>query len=119
MKKGRIWRVLGSLGAGLINGLLGAGGGMLALPVLRSQGLSAQEAHASSIAAILPMSVLSAAIYLGNGSVSLSDALPYLPAGIIGAIAGGILIRKISPKFLSKLFGALALWSGLRLLFSR
>ena len=37
--KGRLWLYLGGGAVGLINGLLGSGGGMIAVPMLRKIGL--------------------------------------------------------------------------------
>ena len=62
---------------GAMNGLLGAGGGMVAVPVLKKQ-MEVKQAHATSIAIILPMSIASAVSYILNGSVKISDAVPYL-----------------------------------------
>ena len=39
---------------GIINGLLGAGGGMLAVPALKKLGLSQKDAHRNALAVILP-----------------------------------------------------------------
>ncbi len=102
--------------AGFVNGLLGSGGGMIAVPALKSQGVEPQSAHATSIAVISPMCALSAAIYLARGDVTIMDALPYLPAGALGALIGALLLRKLPDTFLRKLFGAFAVWAGLRLI---
>ncbi len=112
----RIKPLLSGTSAGFINGLLGSGGGMIAVPALKSQGLDPQKAHATSIAVIFPMSILSAGIYLFRGDVTLSDALPYLPAGAVGALIGALLLRRIPDKLLRKIFGAFAIWAGLRLM---
>ena len=60
---------------GFLNGLLGAGGGMVAVPVLKKQ-MDTKEAHATSIAIIIPMSIFSATSYLLKGSVKKKSALP-------------------------------------------
>ncbi len=114
--KSKIKPLLFGAAAGFVNGLLGSGGGMIAVPALRSRGLDPQKAHATSIAVISPMCVLSAAIYLFRGDVKITDALPYLPAGAVGALLGALLLRKIPDTFLRKLFGAFAVWAGLRLI---
>lgn len=115
--KSKIKPLLLGSAAGFINGLLGSGGGMIAVPALRTQGLEPQKAHATSIAVISPMCLLSAAIYLFRGDVCITDALPYLPAGAVGALIGALLLRKLPDTFLRKLFGGFALWAGLRLIF--
>lgn len=103
-----------ALTAGALNGLLGAGGGMLIVPSLSSEGIEPNKAHAGSVAIMLPLSAISAALYISKGTVSLADALPYIPGGIAGAFLGAYLLRKISPKLLKKLFGALAIYAGVR-----
>ncbi len=115
-KRGRLLPAIGGLAAGLINGLLGSGGGMIAVPVLERSGVKANRAHATSVAIMLPLSVVSAVFYLWGGDVSLSDALPYIPGGIAGALLGVILLRKVRPKLLRRVFGAVAVYSGLRIL---
>jgi len=101
---------------GVINGLLGAGGGMLAVPLLKSRGLAQKRAHASAIAVIFPLTLVSAAVYLIGGKVSFSDALPYLPAGAIGAVAGMFLLPHIPDKVLRKIFSVFMLWAGFRMI---
>ncbi len=104
------------LAIGFINGLLGAGGGMIAVPLLKSFGLEQKEAHANAVAVILPISILSAFLYLWKDYVNLSDTLVYIPTGIIGAIIGTYLLRKISPIWLKRIFSAFMIYAGIRLL---
>ncbi|MDR1563632.1 MAG: sulfite exporter TauE/SafE family protein [Oscillospiraceae bacterium] len=113
----KLKKILSALGVGLINGLLGAGGGMIAVPALEKNGLEPNKAHASSIAVILPISVLSAGLYLWRGQVELADSLSYIPGGIIGALLGGWLLPKIPAEILKRIFGVFALWAGVRILF--
>ncbi len=101
---------------GIINGMLGAGGGMLAVPVLKSLGLEQKKAQANAIAVILPITVLSATLYVMGGNVSLSDALPFIPGGLIGSILGTFIMSRISPKYLKIIFGGFMIWAGIRLL---
>lgn len=108
--------VAGSFFAGLINGALGAGGGMLTVPVLKKAGLEQKNAHATSIAIILPLSVISAATYLINGTVTVYDALPYLPLGVVGAVAGAFIIGKIPDNWLRRIFSLFMIWAGIRML---
>lgn len=101
---------------GVVNGLLGAGGGMIAVPLLKKLGLDQKEAHANAIAVIMPVSVLSAGLYLYRGYVNLSDAWIYIIAGVPGAIVGTILLKKISPLWLKRIFGGFMVYAGMRLL---
>ena len=101
---------------GIINSLLGAGGGMVAVPLLKKTGFSQKSAQANAIAIILPITVLSAVVYLWRGSVAVGDALPYIPGGLLGAIIGTKLLKKLSNKWLCRIFGGFMLWAGVRLL---
>ena len=101
---------------GIINGLLGAGGGMLVVPLLKNRGLEQKKAHASAIAVILPLTLVSAIVYLVTQKVQFADAMPYLPAGAIGAIAGMFLLPHIPDKLLRKIFAIFMLWAGFRMI---
>ncbi len=108
--------IIGGSLAGFINGLLGSGGGMIAVPALEKSGLAPKQAHSGSIAVILPLSLFSACLYVGGGRVEISDALPYIPAGIIGSFFGAWLMKKISSDLLRRIFGGFAIWAGIRML---
>ena len=116
-KKNRTWLSAGmGFLVGVINGLLGAGGGMLAVPLLKSRGLEQKKAHASAIAVIFPLTLISAAVYLIGGKVSLNDAWQYLPAGAAGAAVGMLLLPRIPDKILRKVFAVFMLWAGFRMI---
>ena len=67
--------------AGLANGLFGGGGGMVFLPILsRWGGLSQRKLYATCVGVIFPVCLVSAAVYLFRGELSLLAALPYLAA---------------------------------------
>lgn len=104
------------LAVGLVNGLLGAGGGMIAVPLLQKLGLDRKQSHANAVAVILPITVLSAALYLIKGYVSVSDSFIFIPGGIIGSLLGTFIMRKISPKWLKRIFGGFMIYAGVRLL---
>ena len=103
-----------SLAAGLVCGLLGAGGGLLLLPVLRRRGLSTTQSHATMLAITVPLAIVSGVVYLVQGQVTFSDLLPYLPGGVVGAAVGSLLLPKIRPRFLRLAFSLFLLYSGLR-----
>ena len=101
---------------GLCNALFGAGGGLLAVPYFRRQGMAQKDAQALSLAVTLPLSAFSAAVYLTRGYVTLSDALRFWPAGLLGAALGALLLPNCSNRGLQALFSLLMLWCGVRLL---
>ena len=100
--------------AGIICGLLGAGGGLLLLPALRRSGLSTTQCHATMLAITIPLAIVSGAVYLLQGQVTFSNLLPYLPGGLVGAVAGSFLLPKIRPRILRLVFSLFLLYSGLR-----
>ena len=101
--------------AGAVNGLFGAGGGMLLLPLLhRLTDLREHEAFACSVCTMLPLSVVSLVVYWLRGGEFLPAALPYLAGGALGGIAAGLLLRRLSAVWLHRALGALIVWGGRR-----
>ena len=101
---------------GLFNGLFGSGGGVVAVPLLQKAGLKPKEAHATSIAVIFVLSALSTVLYFMRGGIQLSQALPYLPGGLVGAVVGALLLKKIPNTLLRRIFGVILLASAVKLL---
>jgi uncharacterized membrane protein YfcA len=116
MKKSNLRIAISGFSIGMVNGLLGSGGGMLAVPILKKLGFGQKEAHSNAVAVILPISMLSAALYLFNDYVNLSDALIYIPTGLLGVVLGTYCLRKISPIWLKRIFGGFMVYAGIRLL---
>ena len=103
--------------AGLANGLFGGGGGMVFLPILSRFGrLEQRKLYATCVGVIFPVCLVSAAVYIFRGGVSLLTALPYLAGGLIGGFLGGKLDRKVSTKFLKWLFAAFLFYAGVKYL---
>ena len=116
MKKAGTARLAGAA-AGLANGLFGGGGGMVFLPIQsRWGGLSQRKLYATCVGVIFPVCLVSAAVYVWRGGVSLMGALPYLAGGLIGGWLGGKLYGKISTKFLKWLFAAFLFYAGVKYL---
>ena len=107
----------GGLLAGTLTGLLGAGGGMIVVPILKRAGLPAEKAHATSVSIIFPIAFLSAVLYLLQGRTAFSDASPYLLWSIPGSLLGAWLLSKIGSVWLGRIFGALMLWAAVRMIF--
>jgi uncharacterized membrane protein YfcA len=114
-KKQNILSVLSGTLVGILNGMLGAGGGMLAVPMLKKFGLQQTNAHATAVAVIFPLSVLSTAVYLWLGRFDLSETWVYLFPGAAGALMGGLLLSKIPAKWLRKVFACFMIWAGIRM----
>lgn len=116
-KKVQFWAVAGAgLALGLLNGLLGTGGGIVAVPALSWLGCKGKESHATSLAVMLPLTVLSAGLYLFSGRATLSQAAAYLPGGLVGAAIGGLVLRRTPATWLRKMFALLLIYAGIRFL---
>ena len=103
--------------AGLANGLFGGGGGMVFLPILSRGGtLSQRKLYATCVGVIFPVCLVSAAVYVWRGGVSLMAALPYLAGGLLGGFLGGKLYGRVSTKFLKWLFAAFLFYAGVKYL---
>lgn len=103
--------------AGFVNGFFGAGGGMLLVPLLIFVAkLPDKLAFSSSIAVILPLCLVSIAVYAAKGFLPVSDALPYLIGGALGGLLGGVFFKRVSARFLHIALGVLIVFGGGRLL---
>lgn len=119
MKKFKSFGLKALAGAliGGVNGFFGAGGGLVCVPLLMKMGMERKMAHQNAVAVILPITLVSAATYILNGRVTVYDSLVYLPGGVIGAFVGTLIMKKISPAFIKRIFGAFMVWAGWRLIF--
>ena len=86
------------------------------MEALKLRGTDQTKSHATAIAVILPLTVISAAGYLLKGQVRLSDSYVYLIPGLVGSIIGSWLLPKIPKKVLSKFFSIFIIYAGIRML---
>lgn len=106
---------LSGAAAGAANGLFGAGGGMILVPLLtRWAGLEDKKAFATSISIIAPLCLVSIGVYCFQESLDVWAALPYLIGGFFGGLIGGKLFRKVPAKFLHRLLGLIIIYGGVR-----
>lgn len=108
----------GGVAVGLLNGLLGAGGGMVTVPLLETMGVEGKRAHATSLAVIVPLSLVSAGVYWARGWVSPGEALAFLPGGLVGALLGAKLLARANTAWVKGGFALLLLWGAARSVFS-
>lgn len=114
---GKYGLALAGICAGAVNGLFGAGGGMVLVPLLTIlTDLEEDEIFPSSIAIILPLCVVSLAVTTLRQGLDLRSALPYLIGGALGAVPAGLWGRRIPAKWLHRGLGLLIIWGGLRYL---
>ena len=113
-KRWLVWPA--GLVVGLLNGFFGAGGGMVGVPLLRALGLETKQCHATCIAVIAPLALVSAYLYLRAGAFELSQSYIFLPGAAAGALVGGQLLPKLSSVWIRRIFGGLILFAAARML---
>ncbi len=102
---------------GIVNGLFGAGGGMLLVPLLRKTGnFDDAEIFPASISIMLPICIVTLFVYRIDIPLPWTAALPYLVGSTFGGIAAGNWGRKIPVIWLHRILGLLILWGGIRYL---
>ena len=111
--------VLGAAGAvaGGLCGLLGVAGGVVIVPVLTSRriGMARATASGTTIAAVLPISVVAALTYAGLHNVDEPAASAIVP-GAAGVIIGSLLATRVRASVLRVLFQIVLLATAVRLL---
>lgn len=100
---------------GVLNGLFGSGGGVVAVPMLRFMGLEPRKSHATSVAVIFFLSLMSVIAYAFKGILDFKSALVYIPWGILGAVLGALLLKKVPNSLLRRIFGIVILISAGRI----
>ena len=114
------------LAAGLINGLLGAGGGIVIVFALGrlTQKVSlpdgsrfdSRDLLANALLAMLPVTVISLIGYASEGSVSLFDNRRLILPAILGGSAGALLLDRISVNAARRIFTVIVILSGILML---
>ena len=85
--------ILIGLGAGLITGCIGAGGGFIIAPALMSAGIKGILAVGTDLFHIFAKAIMGSIIHRKLGNVSVPLAVVFLIGAILGATAGGIINR--------------------------
>lgn len=116
MKKACRYAIVG-LCAGTLNGLFGAGGGMVLVPLLSAITDTPQDClFPSSVAILFPICIVSLLFSYGWEQFSLLQAIPYLTGSLVGGICAGLWGKKIPSVWLHRTLGCLILWGGIRYL---
>ncbi|MEA4816586.1 MAG: sulfite exporter TauE/SafE family protein [Lachnospiraceae bacterium] len=102
---------------GFANGIFGSGGGSIAVPFMeRLLDIKAHKAHATAIAIILPLSVISGFIYFWKVDILWKEALLVSLGGIFGGYIGARLLSKISGRWLHIIFGVFMIFAAVNMI---
>lgn len=115
--------LLSSILGGVLNGFLGAGGGILIglvlTRLLKKDGellCDRRDIYANVQIAMICVSLVSLSIYSSRGYVDFSmEDWIILPA-LAGGAVGSLILRKISSGTIGKIFAILVVWSGIRMI---
>lgn len=106
--------------AGFLNGLLGAGGGIIIVlainKYLKTVADDKNGAFATALCIMLPISLLSFILYSTNGHVSTEGFGLFIPSAILGGVIGGLILERIKPTSMKKFFAVLIAVSGVLLI---
>ena len=106
--------------AGIANGLLGAGGGIVIVYALNhalgDRISDRRDIFANALCVMLPVAAVSCISYAVTGNLSVKGIGVYALPAIIGGAVGGFILGRINTDFLKKLFAALVIYSGIMLI---
>lgn len=114
--------IIAGIGAGFLNGLLGAGAGVIlvfvyaALSKDKSEG-SVKDNFAMTVATVIPISVFSTVNYVTKVGTDLSKSLVFLLPGAVGGLLGAWVTDKIKTSHLKFIFAILTAIAGINMIF--
>lgn len=103
--------------AGIVNGLFGAGGGMVLVPLLTLlTDMQDEQVFPASVCIILPICIVSLSVTAIHAEIPWKQALPYLIGSAAGGVAAGLWGKHIKTSWLHRILGIMILWGGIRYL---
>lgn len=115
------WIWLCGLAAGFINGLLGAGAGIVLVFTFAAvskdkKDVSVRDNFAMTISTVLPISILSAFSYIHKTNADIKSSLVFALPGIIGGLLGAVITDKINTTALKMIFAAITIIAGVNMI---
>lgn len=109
---------LAGAAAGVVNGFIGTGGGIVLILILSKvmKTCDTKDIFATVIAAILPMSVVSAVSYYIQGDLPIKETAVYIIPAVIGGVIGAFLLDKIKTDWLKLIFSGLVVFAGVKMI---
>jgi uncharacterized membrane protein YfcA len=102
---------------GVLSGLLGVGGGTIMVPLLVFwAGFAQRDAHATSLGAIIPISIVSAATLAAGAHVDARAMILLSVGAIAGARVGAGALAQLDDRKLQWLFGSFLGFAALLML---
>lgn len=116
--KNKLFLILAGVFTGFCNGFFGGGGGMVVVPILTLLlKLEQKKAHATAIAIILPITIISAVVTILQKNFDFKVGI-FTGIGVfLGGIIGALLLKIIDNKKLVKIFSIVMIIAGIKMLF--
>jgi uncharacterized membrane protein YfcA len=108
--------ILTGLVVGVLSGVMGIGGGILLVPIMvLGFGYAQHIAQGTSLAAIVPTSIVGAYAHDRAHNVDRAAAAWVSVGGLAGALLGALVAVRLPRELLVRLFGVLLLYSAYRI----
>ena len=106
------------LSAGFVNGLLGTGGGIVLIFVIKRylKKMDSKDVFVLTLTVTVAMSAVSAVMYYLRGDLDVKMGLKYGICAVPGGIMGAYLLDKLKYDTVRKAFGLLVIWAGLNMI---
>ncbi len=110
--------ILASILTGFTNGFFGGGGGMLCVPLLESSlKIDNKKAHATTIAVIVPLSLMSSVVYIFKNEMDWMKVL-FVSIGVAtGGFLGAMLLKKLNSKIIRSIFAIVMCVAGILIIY--
>jgi uncharacterized protein len=101
---------------GALSGFFGVGGGIVLVPlILYFLGTNRRVAHATSLGAIIPLSMAGVIGFALSGRVDWVMGLTIGLGGLVGGSVGAYYMNRLSPRTLRLVFAVLLIVAGVRM----
>lgn len=105
--------LVGILG-GVVNGLFGAGAGLLLVPLIKIVSkLDDKKIHATTLGCVMIMCISSSVVFLVNKQIDFKLTLWCFIGSLGGAILGTFLLQKFKNKVIDFIFSGLLVVAGI------
>lgn len=102
--------------AGFASGLLGVGGGIIMVPgLVLALNATQHQAHATSLAAIVPIGAVGFAIFALHGEINYAMGALFAAGTVLGAPYGVRAMARLPERPLAIVFAAVMVVAGVRL----
>jgi uncharacterized membrane protein YfcA len=104
--------------SGFANGLFGSGGGSVFVPLAEKYlGLETKKAHATAVAVILPLCVVSLIAGMRAAEFDVTAAIFLSVGGAAGGLFGSKLLSKLRNGAIHKIFGLCMIIAAMKMIF--